>query len=119
MVSLIFRHLTGARATQVDVIPIGAHRELILGRASTAAVRFDARADRVVGRYHARVTLLDGTANCFTVSDLHSSNGTFVNGVRLSDAVPITSGDVVQLGRDGPCVAVYIASEPSIAAPPD
>jgi hypothetical protein len=45
MPNLIFRHISGTRATEVDVVAIGAHRELILGRAPSAAVRFDARFD--------------------------------------------------------------------------
>ena len=43
MVRMIFRHITGARATEVDVVQLGAHRELVLGRAPSAAVRFDPR----------------------------------------------------------------------------
>lgn len=112
MVFLAFRHLTGSRATQTDCVRLGAHRELILGRAASSAVRFDARADRSVGRQHARITLLDCPAPRFELRDLDTRNGTFVNGVRVTAPIELVSGDVVQLGWDGPRVEVCITSEP-------
>ena len=51
--------------------------------------------DRGVSRRHARF-LADGGA--LTVEDLGSSNGTFVNGQRISAPVELSSGDEVQLG---------------------
>ena len=54
MVQIIIRHVSGARATEVDVVPVGEHRELIFGRARSAAVRFHPQRDPRVGRFHAR-----------------------------------------------------------------
>lgn len=108
MVHLIFRHITGVRATQTDVVPMSAHRELILGRAPSAAVRFDPRGDTVVGRYHARIVPAGLTSPDFVISDLASANGTFVNGKRIVDRVRLRSGDVVQLGKGGPLVEVRL-----------
>jgi pSer/pThr/pTyr-binding forkhead associated (FHA) protein len=113
MHSLIVRHLTGSRAAQVDVIDLAAHTELIFGRAPSAAVRFDPHTDRVVGRYHAKLLPVHGDEWHFTLADLHSRNGTFVNGVRVGQPVQIRSGDTVQLGRDGPTMVVSVASEPA------
>ncbi len=106
MVRLIFRHITGARATEVDVVAVGAHRELILGRAWSAAVRFDPRADGSVGRHHARITPGDDDPTRFVLADLGSRNGTFVNGRPLVRPVVLRSGDVVQLGARGPEIEV-------------
>ena len=33
------------------------------------------------------------------IRDLHSSNGTYLNGIRLTDAAELTSGSVLKLGR--------------------
>jgi len=106
MVRIIFRHISGTRATEVDIVTIGAHRELILGRASSAAVRFDPRGDGQVGRHHARI-IWDTTHDTrFTLTDLGSRNGTYVNGRRVDEPVQLGPGDVVRLGALGPEVAV-------------
>jgi pSer/pThr/pTyr-binding forkhead associated (FHA) protein len=117
MVTLTFHHQTGGRATEIDVVPLGAHRELILGRSSSAAVRFDRAQDRAVGRQHARVTRAsDGT---FVLTDLQSRNGTYLNGERLTASLGIHSGDVVQLGEAGPSVMILIDGlPPDHGAPP-
>ncbi len=106
-IRVVLRHLSGARATEVDVVPFGAQRELVLGRAPSAAVRFDPRRDPSVGRQHAR---LEPAADPDRVRlvDLDSVNGTFVNGVRVTAPVELRSGDVVRLGADGPEFSVLI-----------
>ncbi|MBQ7449632.1 MAG: FHA domain-containing protein [Paludibacteraceae bacterium] len=53
--------------------------------------------DPVVGRHHAKITRHnDGR---FTITDLNSRNGTFVNGKRVSGEIRLNPGDVVQVGR--------------------
>jgi serine protease Do len=102
---IIFRHLSGGRATQVDIIPTAAHQELILGRANSAAIRFDADVDREVGRFHACIQLARGSG-WLEIQDLGSRNGTFLNGDRLRVATPLRSGDIIRLGLGGPSVEV-------------
>jgi hypothetical protein len=51
--------------------------------------------DSTVSAHHATITPSDGR---FRVHDLNSSNGTLINGKRISDAV-LTDGDLVQFGR--------------------
>lgn len=51
-------------------------------------------ADPKVSRIHAEIKPWDGD---FVIKDLHSRNGTFVNGVRADVAV-LKSGDVVRVG---------------------
>ncbi len=102
VVRVVLRHLTGSRATQVDLVPLGPHRELILGRAPTAAVRFDLRKDAAVGRYHARIELAAGPIPGFVLVDLCSRNGTYLNGRRLDQPAPLRHGDLVRLGERGP-----------------
>lgn len=64
-----------------------------LGRATGADFIVDAA---LVSRVHCRFTVLsDGDLE---VRDLESTNGTFVNGTRISKA-RLTPGDRVQIGR--------------------
>lgn len=120
---MIFRHISGTRASEVDVIAIGSHRELILGRASSAAVRFDARGDGGVGRQHARIAWGDDQPTAFSLVDLGSRNGTFVNGHRVLEHVSLAPGDVVRLGKSGPEFQVdwelEVAAEPVPPPPSD
>lgn len=112
MIEVIFRHLSGSRATEVDTVVLGAHRELILGRALSAAVRFHPRRDSCVGRHHARLIPVEGPPAAFLLVDLCSRNGTFLNGRRIHDETPLVPGDVVQLGEGGPEVEFQVALEP-------
>lgn len=112
MVRIIFRHITGSRATQIDVVPLGPHRELILGRAPSAAVRFDPHGDPRVGRYHARIAPGDDDGDLF-LSDLDSRNGTFLNGTRVVEPVLIRGGDVLQLGSGGPEIELLLEVSPA------
>jgi pSer/pThr/pTyr-binding forkhead associated (FHA) protein len=69
------------------------HGELILGReADSADLVLD---DPGVSRRHARVLPENGGV---IVEDLGSSNGTYVNGRRISGPVEVGAGDEVQLG---------------------
>jgi serine protease Do len=111
-VHITFRHISGSRATEVDVVPMGSHRELILGRAASAAVRFDPRGDPMVGRQHARIAPSSEDPRRLMLSDLGSRNGTLLNGEPVSDSVAIKSGDVMRLGPSGPELEVMIDSGP-------
>jgi pSer/pThr/pTyr-binding forkhead associated (FHA) protein len=108
MLQIIFRHISGSRATEIDIVPMGAHQELILGRADSAAVRFDPWGDPMVGRQHARVAPSAGDSRRLLLSDLGSRNGTLLNGQPVFDGTAITSGDLIQLGATGPQLEITI-----------
>ncbi|HMI56415.1 MAG TPA: FHA domain-containing protein [Gemmatimonadaceae bacterium] len=106
MVRLAFRHITGARASQIDEIVLDTERELILGRGASASIRFDPHLDIRVGRLHARILWTGAEPPQFELEDLKSRNGTFLNGRLISAPVRLTSGDIIQLGALGPEVQV-------------
>ncbi|MFP2911181.1 FHA domain-containing protein [Pyxidicoccus sp. 3LFB2] len=64
-----------------------------LGRGSEVALRLR---DRAVSRTHARILHGEGG---FTLEDLGSPNGVFLNGQRLRGPAPLADGDVIELGR--------------------
>ncbi|MBI1852715.1 MAG: FHA domain-containing protein [Planctomycetes bacterium] len=76
-------------------------------------------ADTKISREHARVFVEAGSAY---VADLGSSNGTFVNGTRVSAPVRLTTGDRVAVGETTfrfhaePAAAPVIAERPRAAS---
>jgi DNA-binding winged helix-turn-helix (wHTH) protein len=67
--------------------------ENLIGRNPECAIWIDASG---VSRLHARVRL-DPAGGTAAIEDLNSTNGTFVNDVRVESARPLADGDVVQV----------------------
>ncbi len=70
---------------------------LTIGRAEDMDICLDSSA---VSRQHARLTRVDGE---YTILDMESRHGIFLNGLRVHSAV-LRDGDIVQLG---PIVFIY------------
>jgi serine phosphatase RsbU (regulator of sigma subunit) len=64
-----------------------------LGRTPPADIVLN---DSEVSRAHCRVSVLDGG---ISVTDLGSTNGTFLDGVRVSEPTPVPLGAVLRIGR--------------------
>jgi hypothetical protein len=79
--------------------PVSLH-PVTIGRAVDCAVSV---ADSSVSRYHARIEL--GPDGRHAVTDLGSTNGTFVNDVRAA-AAPLGDGDYLRVGN---CIYKYLA----------
>jgi serine phosphatase RsbU (regulator of sigma subunit) len=77
---------------QLGVVPVG-RTHLSIGRSPRAQLTID---DPFASRLHAEVWY-DGESGW--LSDLGSSNGTFLNGSRISGAVQIFPGDRVRIGE--------------------
>ena len=102
MQRIIVRHLSGSKKQQVEEFPIGAARDLLIGRDPSAQIRYDADKDDLVGRQHARLLQDPGDQFKYSVVDMNSRNGTFVNQQRVIGTAVISPGDVIQLGPGGP-----------------
>lgn len=88
---------------------------MVVGRAVSSDC---AIVDATVSRRHAELAVKD---NGFELKDLGSSNGTFVNGVKV-DAYFVTAGDTVTFGKvafrvDQPAPPVAVPAAPAAAAP--
>ena len=68
--------------------------EHLAGRDADCSIVIDGS---TVSRRHARLTVLSGTA---TIEDLDSTNGTHVNGARISGPIRLTPGDEFSLGSE-------------------
>jgi pSer/pThr/pTyr-binding forkhead associated (FHA) protein len=104
------RQLSPVDAAAVDALPPG-HALLVVQRGPSAGSRFLLDADLVgAGRHPDSEIFLDDvtvsrrhaefrrSGNTFTVSDVGSLNGTYVNRDRI-DSVQLTDGDEVQIGK--------------------
>jgi S1-C subfamily serine protease len=99
-----FKFLSGARVGQVESFR---KAYIGLGRHPLSDVRFDAERDLDVSARHAGIVRHGET---FVVRDLGSTNGTFVNGARITGEVMLADGDVITFGQTGPAVEFRILS---------
>jgi sigma-B regulation protein RsbU (phosphoserine phosphatase) len=65
---------------------------MVLGRQTDSGICLESQA---VSRHHARILRVDSN---FFVEDMGSSNGTYINGSRIRDRVPLTEKDTLQIG---------------------
>ena len=84
-----FKLISTSGEQTIEVVP---GRRVVVGRAATSDVPIY---DPTISRRHAEVALANGGVQ---VKDLGSSNGTFVNGARVTDTVA-SAGDVVTFGK--------------------
>ena len=97
-----FRILSGARAGQIQrfeqaVIVVGRHQETDL--------RFDPKADLDVSGKHAELRGVDGV---YELHDKGSTNGTYLNGKKVTGSAPLKDGDTITFGAKGPQAEVRI-----------
>lgn len=85
--------LEPARASLAAGERIGVVSGATVGRGRTSHVRID---EESISTRHAVIRQERGR---WWVDDLNSTNGTYLNGVRVSGSAPLQSGDVLQVGR--------------------
>ena len=99
---IILKHRSGSKANKVDKFTLDGFAGLVFGRDPDCTVRYDAQLDDLVGRRHASLTADTDSLNSFSINDLNSKNGTFVNQQRITGKYTLKPGDFVQLGIGGP-----------------
>ncbi|MBX3365316.1 MAG: FHA domain-containing protein [Phycisphaeraceae bacterium] len=109
MQQIQIRHL--ARSTLAGQERTFDTQRIRLGRRAENDIVFDAVRDALVSGSHVEIHLDNGQ---LLVTDLGSSNGTFVNGRRISAPTPVQPSDVISLGQGGPEFSVSV---PGAVAP--
>ena len=99
---MLIKHLSGSKANQVEEFALKYHNELIFGRDTGATVKYDPDRDDLVGREHAKIARDPADPNGFQLTDMNSTNGTFLNKQRVTGTVKLNIGDTVQFGPGGP-----------------
>src|SRR5262249_41728777 len=102
MERIVLRHLSGSKTNQLEEFPLNHFKELTVGRDPANTVKYDPDRDDLVGRQHARIAQDPTNPMLFSITDLNSRNGTYVNRQRILGTASIAPGDVVQLGAGGP-----------------
>lgn len=67
--------------------------EMMIGRAENCGIRIE---DNYVSQHHARIYQSDDS---FHVEDVGSTNGTYVNGRKISYPLELRNGDRVKIGK--------------------
>ena len=98
---ILIKNLSAAKAGQIEEFAAATYREISIGRDPSCDVKFDPDND-LVSRRHAKITQSPSNPAEYTIADLGSRNGTFVNKQRIFGPVALSSGDTVQLGAGGP-----------------
>jgi pSer/pThr/pTyr-binding forkhead associated (FHA) protein len=110
--SVEFRITKGARAGarerfEKSIVAIGRH--------PINDLRFDAERDLDVSSRHAELRIV---GERYTLVDLGSTNGTFVNGQQVDPERTLVDGDVITFGADGPVVEFRVINESSVPSGP-
>jgi hypothetical protein len=83
--------VTGFRAGRELLLSRG---EMIIGRAEGCDIPL--YGDPGIEKEHARIVLRNGR---YSIEDLHTPGGTFVNGARVGRPMTLRAGDLIELGR--------------------
>ena len=116
MERMLIKHVSGSKANQVEEFALRHYEELIFGRDTGVTVKFDPDRDDLVGRQHAKITKDPNDPNGFLLTDLNSTNGTFLNKNRITGTVKINPGDAVMFGPGGPEFNFDVEPRPNSAA---
>lgn len=105
-----FRITSGSRAGQREIFEKSV---IAIGRHPMNDLRFDIDKDPDVSSKHAEIRVVGETV---TLRDLESTNGTFVNGQRVTGERVLAGGDVIAFGDAGPKAEFHRATDASAPA---
>ena len=120
MTRIVVDHLAGSRRGQRQEFP--ADQRIRFGRHPECEVSFDPHRDIDASSRHAELRVAQNAAaspDGWVLVDLGSSNGTYADGHRVTEA-PITQNSpvAIEFGPGGPRVRLFIGDDKEIAALP-
>ncbi len=99
---LTVQHLSGSKKGLIETFDSD---RITVGRNPTNTLAFDAQQDLDVSAHHAQIMV--GDDGKYHITDLGSSNGTFLNGTKIaSTPVPLEPGSTIQFAKNGPQVRI-------------
>ncbi len=111
---IVIDHVAGSRRGQRQEFP--GETRVRFGRHPECEVSFDPQRDIDASSRHAE---LRTSEDRWLLADLGSSNGTFVDGARITEAsLPCDAPQHIEFGSGGPSIRLFIGDEAAIAALP-
>jgi S1-C subfamily serine protease/pSer/pThr/pTyr-binding forkhead associated (FHA) protein len=110
---IILRHVSGSKVNKIDQFDLGHTGDISLGRDISSMIAFDGPRDDVVSRRHAVIRIKSKDPLRFAIEDLDSSNGTFLDGERVTGEREILPDDVIELGAGGPKLSFDVQPRPA------
>jgi len=101
--------LSGGRTGVVEPLTAAATS---IGRHPTCKIRLDAEVDTEVSNRHAVIHRQEGA---WTVRDLGSIHGTYLNGRRIDQEEPLNDGDELRLGAGGPLLQFLLSERAEVS----
>jgi pSer/pThr/pTyr-binding forkhead associated (FHA) protein len=113
-VRVVIDHVAGSRRGQRQEFPVGTR--IRFGRHPECEVSFDPQRDIDASSRHAELRAVDAG---WVLVDLGSSNGTYVEGHRITEA-PVARGAPLRIdfGSGGPRVRLFVGDDGEIEALP-
>lgn len=109
---VVIDHVAGSRRGQRQELPAG--QRLRFGRHPECEVSFDPHRDIDASSRHAELRVLPAGAG-FVLVDLGSSNGTYVEGHRITEAAVVPLVPVsIEFGPGGPRVRLFLGDAAAI-----
>ncbi len=114
---IVIRHVSGSKANQIEEFSLKGRTELRVGRDPSCDIIYDSGRDDVVSRNHAVIGVSAGERPTFTIEDLGSSNGTFLNNEQIREKTELLPDDVLTFGKGGPSFAFDVQPRPAGIGP--
>jgi S1-C subfamily serine protease len=109
---IVIRHVSGSKANQIEEFSLKGRTELRIGRDPSCDIVYESARDDVVSRNHAVIGISAGERPTFTIEDLGSSNGTFLNNEQIREKTELLPDDALTFGRGGPSFAFDVQPRP-------
>jgi hypothetical protein len=113
VLKIVIRHTSGSKANQIEQLDLNGRSEIRFGRDSSCDIVYNAARDDVVSRSHAVISISSKEPLTFTLEDLGSSNGTFLNKQRVEGKSELLPDDSVMFGQNGPSFTFDLQPRPA------
>ncbi len=110
---IVIRHVSGSKANQIEEFALDERNEIRFGRDPSSDIVFGSPRDDVVSRNHAVIVVATREPLTFTLDDLGSSNGTFLNKQRVDGVSELLPDDTVMFGQNGPSFTFNVQPRPA------
>lgn len=110
----VIRQVSPGGIASLEFFPLSTKRDVTLGRDPDCEIVLDSRIHKGVSRRHASIYSGSDESDSWYIYDLNSSNGTYINGIRIQKHEGLHEGDRISLGKRGPQFVFEYLDCPSV-----